>query len=73
MQRLMLNHPGYLVSSNGRVWSKKTSRLLKPGVNKPGYEYVNLRIDGHTKPIAVHRLVAEAFLNRPGFTGGSIT
>lgn len=53
---------GYLVSSDGRLWSTKTKRLLRPGKNKPGYHYFNLRTDAITKPFALHRLVAEAFL-----------
>lgn len=54
--------PEYLVSKDGFVWSIKTTRLLKPGINKPGYEYLNLRVDGKTKNFSVHRLVAEAFI-----------
>jgi len=56
--------PGYLVSKDGFVWSIKTSRLLKPSINKPGYEYLNLRVDGKTKNFSVHRLVAEAFIGK---------
>ena len=55
---------GYLVSTDGRVWSLKTKRLLRPGKNTPGYHYFNLRTDGITKPFALHRLVAEAFVRR---------
>lgn len=54
--------PGYLISSDGLVWSKKTNRIIKSAKNKPGYQYVNLRVNGKTKPYAIHRLVAEAFL-----------
>lgn len=57
---------GYLVSEDGRVWSDKTRRLIKPGINKPGYQFCNLRVDGRTKPLAVHRLVAEAFIKKIG-------
>jgi hypothetical protein len=54
--------PGYLISADGRVWSHKTSRVLKHGVNVPGYRYVNIREERRTRPVAIHRLVAEAFL-----------
>lgn len=54
--------PEYLISSDGLVWSKKTNRIISSSKNKPGYEYVNLRIGGKTKPYAIHRLVAEAFI-----------
>lgn len=53
---------GYLVSSDGRVWSTKTNRVIRPGVNRSGYCYVNIRDAGRTRPISVHRLVAEAFI-----------
>lgn len=52
----------YLISDDGRIWSEKTQRLIRTGVNKPGYSYANLRIQGKTKPFATHRLVAEAFI-----------
>ncbi len=54
--------PEYLISNDGFVWSSKTNRLIKASKNKPGYDYVNLRVDGKTKPYAIHRLVAEAFI-----------
>ena len=53
---------GYLVSADGRVWSLRTHRVLRHGINRPGYCYVNPRVDGRQKPTAVHRLVAESFL-----------
>ena len=49
---------GYSVNSEGQVWSKKTSCLLKGGVNGAGYRYVNI----NAKNYALHRLVANAFL-----------
>ena len=53
---------GYLVSSDGRLWSDKTNRLMKGGINKPGYHYQILRLNGESKPFAMHRLVADAFI-----------
>ncbi|HRK37293.1 MAG TPA: HNH endonuclease [Burkholderiaceae bacterium] len=53
---------GYLVSADGRIWSKKHNKLLKPGTNKPGYKYVNIRADGKTQNWAVSRLVATVFI-----------
>jgi hypothetical protein len=52
---------GYLISDNGKVWSKKTKRLIKSGVNTPGYEYVNLRVNNKTKNFAISRLVYSVF------------
>jgi hypothetical protein len=53
---------GYLVSNTGLVWSEKTKRILKFGINKPGYKYVNLRIADKTKNYSISRLVFEAFI-----------
>jgi DNA-binding transcriptional regulator YiaG len=56
----------YCVSDTGLVWSNKTNRLLKPGINNPGYRYVNLRCDGKTKNFSVSRLVAMHFISPIG-------
>jgi hypothetical protein len=53
---------GYLVSADGRVWSLRTNRILRHGVNKPGYQYVTIRVDGGQQPKTLHRLVAQAFI-----------
>ncbi|MDA8960768.1 HNH endonuclease [Akkermansiaceae bacterium] len=53
---------GYLISNDGRIWSEKTKRLIRMGINIPGYSYSNLRSGGKTQPFATHRLVAEAFI-----------
>ena len=57
----------YEVSDLGMVRSLKfgKERILKPGKTHSGYLLVNLCKDGHTKPILVHRLVAEAFIQNP--------
>lgn len=56
--------PGYRVSADGRVWSDKHHRVLRPATNKPGYQFVNLRRNGKQEPWSVSRLVAFAFLGR---------
>lgn len=53
---------GYLISDCGKAWSKTHYKLLKPGINIPGYKYYNLRINGKTVNKSVHRLVAECFI-----------
>lgn len=47
----------YAISNDGRVWSRKTSRWLKPAKSSNGYLSVRL----HGKTHSVHRLVAQAF------------
>lgn len=46
----------------GRVWSEKSHKWLKPGLNKKGYFMVSLCHDGEYFTKKIHRLVAEAFI-----------
>ena len=50
-----------MISDCGKVWSKKTNRFVKPGINKPGYQYVNLRFENKTKNFSISRLVFATF------------
>jgi hypothetical protein len=52
----------YLVSSLGRVFSKRENKMLKPKLSKAGYQRVSLANKGNIKVISVHRLVALAFI-----------
>ena len=53
----------YLVYPDGRVFSKKSNKFLKPMENKYHvYLQVNLRQDGKRKMAKVHRLVAECYI-----------
>lgn len=55
--------PNYAVDRSGQVLSLKLNRLLKPGVNGPGYQYVNLKTkEGLRKNFALHRLVFQMFV-----------
>lgn len=70
------DHPGYEVSSAGKVRNvaggqgARAGHILKPGVNGRGYSVVTLRKDGVTTSKYVHDLVADAFLGKrkKGFT-----
>jgi hypothetical protein len=57
----------YLVSNTGLVKSLKFKkpRILKNQKNKWGYYRINLKKDGKEKLLAVHRLVAQAFIENP--------
>ena len=57
----------YQVSDLGRVRSLKFGkvRILKPGFNSSKYLLVALYLNGKTRNISVHRLVAEAFIPNP--------
>lgn len=68
----------YQVSNLGRVKSlpreyrwgygalrKQGEKILRPGTNSAGYASVNLVVNGISKNVVVHRLVAKAFLSNP--------
>lgn len=55
----------YTISSDGKVYSIRTGKFLKPRLSMDGYERVCL-CDGSVKrEYRVHRLVAEAFIDNP--------
>lgn len=57
--------PDYMVTTEGRVWSEKTHRWLKPTANKRG-NHVRLYVSlGRGNKRYVHRLVAETFIPNP--------
>jgi len=48
----------YTVYSDGRIYSKRNDRFLKPGTNNDGYLQVSIA----GKKLLVHRLVAQKFI-----------
>lgn len=59
----------YEVSSLGRVKSFwKGELLMKPIINDSGYLRVFLRKDGSSKTYRIHRLVAEAFIEKTDYS-----
>ena len=63
----MIKHTNYRVSSDGRVfsssgWRGYGEREMQQTPNADGYPSVRLVIDGRRKRVAVHRLVADAYL-----------
>lgn len=57
----------HAVSDMGRIKNLKTGRFLKPCKAKRGYLVVNIRKEGIRKCFCMHRLVAEAFCEKPVF------
>ena len=55
----------FMVSDHGRVWSKRSNKVLSQGMSKTGYPVISTRLGGRKgKAICkkVHRWVAEAFI-----------
>ena len=56
------NHPNYFISNFGRVFSKKSNKVMKNRVvSKNGYQQITL----DNSQLLVHRLVAQAFIPNP--------
>lgn len=51
---------GYFITEDGRVWSSKSGRFLKPCKSSSGYLKVSL--GSKHKNVSIHRLVAFAFV-----------
>ena len=59
------NYEGlYAVTEDGRVWSYRNNKWLKP-LDSRGYVHVQLSKNGNRVNYLVHRLVAEAYLPNP--------
>lgn len=59
------DYPNYYVSKEGEVFSSKTNKVISQSINTGGYRTVNISVDGKSKRVLVHRLVAEAFIPNP--------
>lgn len=51
----------YEIDTNGVVYSK-SGKPLKPSINHSGYNMINLMINNKRTGVAIHRLVAEQFI-----------
>jgi len=61
----VLSYPDYMVYEDGRIWSSKTNKFLKPAYTKNGYASVELFNQEGSKRLLIHRLVASAFIPNP--------
>lgn len=60
------NFPDYDIYNDGKVYSHKTNKFLKPFSNTDGYMSVNLiDVNGKNKNFKIHRLVAILFIPNP--------
>jgi len=58
------NYPNYFINELGEVTNVKTGNKLKNYLGKTGYYVVNLYNDKGKKLTYVHRILAEAYLNK---------
>lgn len=60
------NYDNYDVYPDGRIWSYKTKKFLKPATTKKGYQQVVLYDnEGKPKMYLVHRVIFEAVTSEP--------
>lgn len=67
MKKQIKDYPAYDIYSDGRVFSRKRGKFLKPCKNNSGYNTVNLyngTIEGR-RSCSIHELVAENFIEKP--------
>ncbi len=67
-----LGFKGYFVTEYGDVYSEKTKKFLNLQHNDNGYVCVTIRLDGKTKTLRTHRLVAMTYLKDSFFEGAHV-
>ncbi len=67
MKKIIINNieTDYNIDEDGNIFSNKTNKFLKGSIYNTGYKMVRLTIGKVKKSYAIHRLVAEAFLQNP--------
>lgn len=56
----------YQITDDGRVWSKKTNKYLKPSLDSKGYYFVCIKNNsGKYYNQRLHRIIADAFIPNP--------
>lgn len=55
----------YSITEDGRVYSERQKKFMRPFTTKKGYLRITLQKDRIYKNYLIHRLVAEAFLENP--------
>lgn len=56
---------GYSISADGKIWSDRSGRYLRPHAMPSGHLVASLRRDGTAHTELVHRLVALTFIGPP--------
>ena len=63
--KVITDFPNYSVTTDGRVYSNRYNRYLKPDIHPSGYKRIVLCNNGKRKRIFVHRLVAMVYIPNP--------
>ena len=58
-------YPNYLIYEDGKVFSKKRNKFLKPRINTNGYYCIDLCENGKQKTYKIHRLIAIHYIPNP--------
>lgn len=58
-------YKNYIITKQGSIISKYTGEQLYVHVNKKGYHFVRLYVDGKSKTYLVHRLIAKMYISNP--------
>ena len=61
----IIGYTEYLIYEDGRVWSKKSNKFLKPTTGGRGYKQVMLCNEGKHKRHSIHRLIALHYIPNP--------
>lgn len=56
---------GYSITSDGRVFSHKSNKMLSPKIDKYGYVVFTLQKNGKSHCKTAHRLVAQTYIENP--------
>ena len=60
------NYDNYEVFEDGKIWSYRKNKYLKPQTSNRGYQLVNLYDnDGNSKTYLLHRVIYETFSGEP--------
>lgn len=55
----------YSCTTDGRIWSHRSNKFLKPSISKRGYAHTVLVNDNKRYDYRVHRLIAMTFIDNP--------
>ena len=55
----------YIITDDGRLYSTRSGKFLRPSTDKYGYLYYVISIESERKTLKAHRLVAQAFIPNP--------